>query len=235
MPRFQDAVTLNCSFSSVVDFATPGCCLWTVPTGVTRLTFEIWGGGGGGGAACCCDCYRTAVGGGGGGYSRKTVTGVTGGSTQYTICVGGGGRVSTTGSCTLHWCCDGAIGCCTFVQGTGLTNFCAQGGCGGQNFCYYTCGCTTEGGCGYGGDVFWCGSQGTVGHSTNACMFIVMIAGGSPFGTARQISVSDACCRCQIGAFGLFPGGGGTSASTNWCCCCSQAGVGGNGLVRVHF
>ena len=43
---------------------SPGCCcLWTVPTGVTRVTFELWGAGGNGHGLCvnnrCCLLYTS--------------------------------------------------------------------------------------------------------------------------------------------------------------------------------
>ena len=32
-----------------------GCCYWQVPSGVTRITWEIWGAGGNGHGACSCN------------------------------------------------------------------------------------------------------------------------------------------------------------------------------------
>ena len=41
---------------------SPGCCcLWTVPTGVKKVTFEMWGSGGNGHGACSCSrCHHYA-------------------------------------------------------------------------------------------------------------------------------------------------------------------------------
>ena len=34
-------------------YCTPGCCCnWQVPTGVEKVTFELWGAGGNGSGAC---------------------------------------------------------------------------------------------------------------------------------------------------------------------------------------
>lgn len=103
-------------------------CCWKVPgsptgTGTTVVTFEIWGGGGGGGGACCCMIGIPA---GAGAYARKTVTGIASG-TAYDICIG-------TIGCR---CPDvvGTRGCKSFVTGSGLSNFCADGGWPGCSFC----------------------------------------------------------------------------------------------------
>ena len=42
------------------------CCLWTVPVGVKRVTFELWGAGGNGHGACSCNrCHHYRGAGGG--------------------------------------------------------------------------------------------------------------------------------------------------------------------------
>ena len=51
---------------------SPGCCcLWTVPDGVKRVTFELWGAGGNGNGHCSCNRCHHYQGAGGGFYSVK--------------------------------------------------------------------------------------------------------------------------------------------------------------------
>lgn len=236
MPRYYQEVTVSTVTSTTIcDFPTPGAYTWTVPTGTCQATFEIWGGGGGGAAHCCCDCYHGGRGGSGGGYSTKTIQ-VTPGQ-SYAICVGPGGMVTTTGSCTIHWCCYGQPGSTTYVTGTNLSNFCATGGGGGENTCYHYCGCTDDNAaCGYGGDYGACGAPGYVGHSTNMCSNIFTVGAPSSFGGAPSYTTADHCCPgFTCGCAGTFPGGGGNTALPHFCCCCAGGGVGGNGLVRIHY
>ena len=93
------------------------CCNWTVPGGTTCARFQIWGSGGGSGTSCCCG---GAPNGGSGAYA-SVIMPVTAGS-QYTLCAG------------CAYCCYTERGQMTqdgnssYVQGPGLTNFCAEGG-----------------------------------------------------------------------------------------------------------
>ena len=93
------------------------CCNWTVPGGTTCARFQIWGAGGGSGTSCCCG---GAPNGGSGAYA-SVIMPVTAGS-QYTLCAG------------CAYCCYTERGQMTqdgnssYVQGPGLTNFCAEGG-----------------------------------------------------------------------------------------------------------
>jgi len=93
---------------------------WVVPDDARLVTFEAWGGGGGGAGSCGC-----AFGwpGGSGAYARQTVrvteTDITG--EQYLMCVGPATCCSSDNTC-------GFRGCTSFITGTGLTNFCAEGG-----------------------------------------------------------------------------------------------------------
>lgn len=95
------------------------CCAWTVPGGASCARFQIWGAGGMGGYGCCC---AFAPFGGTGAYASVIIP-VTPGDT-YTLCAG----------CAFCCCaCAGGsgnnvAGCASFVTGTGLTNFCAEGG-----------------------------------------------------------------------------------------------------------
>lgn len=63
---------------------------WTVPTGVTSVTFECWGAGGAGGSAYNRHSDGGAAGGGGGAYAKKTI--MTSAGEIYSITVGKGGK-----------------------------------------------------------------------------------------------------------------------------------------------
>lgn len=100
-------------------FNCGACCAWTVPAGVTRARFQLWGAGGGSGAGCCCGGSPF----GSTGAYASVIIPVTAGDT-YTLCSG----------CAMCCCAtagssgNNASGCPSFVVGIGLTNFCAQGG-----------------------------------------------------------------------------------------------------------
>ena len=105
---------------------SPGCCcLWTVPTGVKRVTFELWGAGGNGNGHCSCNRCHHYQGAGGGFYSSKTISVQAG--WQYTVCAAGVYRC-----CSRE--CVGCKGCSSYVNGCNLSGFCANGGsCGRAN------------------------------------------------------------------------------------------------------
>ena len=63
------------------------CCNWSVPTNVTRITFEAWGAGGNGHGECNCNRCGNWFGAGGGFYNTKTIS--TNGGCSYTVCAGG--------------------------------------------------------------------------------------------------------------------------------------------------
>lgn len=94
-----------------------------VPSGYVRAKFEVWGGGGGGGPARCC---AIGIPGNAGAYARKCIA-VTAGSC-YGVCTSACSGYCTTSTRGQ----DGTPGC---VCGTGLTNFWANGGCGGLEWC----------------------------------------------------------------------------------------------------
>ena len=92
-------------------------CTWTVPGGATCARFQVWGSGGGSGSGCCCGGSPA----GGSGAYASVIMPVTAGQ-SYTLC----------GGCA--YCCYTERaqmtqpGCPSYVQGQGLTNFCAEGG-----------------------------------------------------------------------------------------------------------
>jgi hypothetical protein len=115
IPRLLGA---TCGFKVCdTNFRCGKCCLWTVPAGITKVQFQIWGPGGSTGTNCCCG---GAPFGPTGAYA-SVIMDVTA-SSQYTLCAG------------CAFCCyafqdiPGLIGGASFVTGTGLTNFCAQSG-----------------------------------------------------------------------------------------------------------
>jgi hypothetical protein len=103
-------------FSNIQVYSTPGTFTWTCPTGVTRISVELWvvgGGGAGGGGA--------GGGGQGGGYGKSFIN-VTQ-NNQYIIIIG-------TGGCTTH----NVSGCVIGANPGGDTSFggiIAYGGNGG--------------------------------------------------------------------------------------------------------
>ena len=97
------------------------CCLWTVPSGVTSVTFELWGAGGDGAGGCCCQGWN--IGPTGGAYSIRTVDTASG--CQYRICAAGSG--------CCNYCCGLATdGFPSYVYDvTAAINIaCAPGGLG---------------------------------------------------------------------------------------------------------
>lgn len=98
-------------------------CTYTIPAGATCARFQVWGAGGNSPGNCCCSF---AIGGGSGAYA-SVIMAVSAGN-AYTLCAG------------CAYCCyaDGASGqydmsgCQSYVTGSGLSNFCADGGLSGR-------------------------------------------------------------------------------------------------------
>ena len=101
-------------------------CSWTVPAGVTKAGFQLWGGGGGSASGCCCGGHP----GGSTGEFVSVIMDVTAGET-YLLCTG----------CTN--CCFGyhggiqQTGACACVSGPGITCLIANYGCG--TLCSWSC------------------------------------------------------------------------------------------------
>jgi hypothetical protein len=218
-----------------VNVCTPGCCcLWTVPTGVKRVTFELWGSGGNGHGNCSCNRCHHYQGAGGGFYNSKTIS-VQSGWT-YTICAGGVYRC-----CSRE--CVGCRGCSSYVNGCGLSNFCAIGGSPGrantawETLCYSYFDCcispnANNGDFGMGNHIgSWsgprfchCMQHNT--YTTNA----PFLAGG--IGATQNIGFCWSRCGCWHVPYGTGAQGG----MTNYCeRCCGQGGTGGGGLVKITY
>lgn len=188
------------------------CCAFTIPTGVSSITVELWGAGGGGGSGSASNCCGNNPGGGGGTYTKRTFT-VTPGDVM-TLCAGAGGCNGGGTSDQNSYCCCGQQGACSFVMRNG--NICADswGGRQGQSTCYWYCGCTARG-CGtcFGvnddgaGD---CGSnQGCTGYSADMRI-------------APTHAVAPGCggnCNTQASLGGSAPWGGDGRWHTYRCDC----------------
>ena len=158
-------------------------CTWTVPAGITRARFQLWGAGGGSGSMNCCGGSPF----GSTGAYASVIIPVTAAST-YTICSG------------CAYCCfpqyktsQGRVpGCPSWVTGTGLCNFCADGGQGRLGNMMAALGavntqrlsnplCDSSGAC------FCCrGSHYCFDNSCATCGVIPYAPGASYFGTTNS-------------------------------------------------
>jgi len=143
---FMPADTRNSHIYDAVSYSSNGCACeygmqthsWCVPPGISTATFHIWGAGGPGAPMGGCG---VAVPSGSGAYAYKQVS-VTPGDC-YNLTVG-----------IFYCCCDNVTSGAnwqtapiqntggswngfgkTYVTGTGLTNFCAEGGFSGNFVC----------------------------------------------------------------------------------------------------
>lgn len=212
------------------------CCLWTVPAGITRATFEMWGAGGDGQGARCCE--RSGVTPTAGSYSLVTIDVAEGES--YRICAAGSG-------CCCCCCGIGNTAFTTYVLNNGTSSLvgCAPGGKGGCSemtrggHCSgYTC-CWSQQSTEGSGDITFTGMGGQY-FSNNYCnqYQFEMVAGG--LNSTKQtgdfcvhgpgLSGSQAMCQ----EFSSWPAGAGAAARV---CgggyCYGQAGAGG--LVILTF
>lgn len=224
-------------------FRSGFCCQWTVPGGVTCARFQIWGAGAGTGYGCCCS-FTTF---GGTGAYASVIIPVTAGNT-YTLCAG----------CAFCCCATAggtncANGCPSYVTGTNLSGFCAEGG-EGSLYCQLTtrcvCGpvngyCMFLGGCICGNNSVCAnsstfqGGQGGVG-SPGCCfdnMFPMMPSCRTYYGSATGGTVYG--IRGSFGSIAVNCNGtirvqdapvyGFASAS---CCCCIHTGNYAGGWCR---
>jgi len=219
-------------------------CTWTVPANVSKAIFEIWSGGGGGPGINCCGTCSFAIGGAGGNYALKSIS-VTPGDT-YTICAGG------SWNCARAYGCSASMGCASYVTGNNLSNFCAQGACGGW-MCngdawgprtHGTCtNCGVAGSvCGFTGADF--GINGTVGwkmgHSGCHCQGADLQFSGTAPLIGKAVSNSPTEVWCSCGCYINWPSGGGMPGVSSYCgnyaqCCAAGSGQGGSGIVKITF
>ena len=213
---------------------SPGCCcLWTVPTGVKRATFDLWGAGGNGSGACSCNRCHHFKGAQGGYYNTKSID-VQEGWT-YTLCAGG-----------VYPClsqeCVGCNGCTTYATGCNLNNFCAIGGttaCANADWnipCYSEFPCCVAPGV-WGGD-FAMGNHAGAFHGNWLCHchFVGYCATGAPFMSGQGVGGCTGLCWINCGGASVPYANGGQSATTTYCgACCGQGGTGGSGVIKITF
>lgn len=255
MARFSYNETYNPSrVSTSCNYTTAGTYSWTVPSGITCATFEVWGAGGGGGAKCCCECYHISHGGGSGGYSAMTIP-VTAGNV-YTICVGYGGNVASYGD-TSHAVCFGGDGGTSYVTGNGITTLCATGGSGSHNNCYSYCMCSNCGGItlpqstatptnaasssSVNGTCYVCGNGWRQRHAfttlwTDSSSHMYSgITGGVPF-SSSELFTNEACSRARSACrTSRHSGNGGQGSMNSQICTCALGYVGRSGKVVIKF
>lgn len=191
MPKIPSPAGTLCVYDSGVYFRGGNTCTWTVPAGITKARFELWGAGAGSQSSICCGHAPT---GNSGAYASVCMT-VTPGQ-QYVLCAGAASSVQTY--------CGGTTdvsGCPSYVTGAGLTNFCAMGGC--SNLLYTMCQigntqavfCCKWAGQGYGGSQSGggiCGSGfGGVCSTTYpmGTLYKTFVPGTSYYGTATGSTV----------------------------------------------
>ena len=221
-------------------YCTPGCCCyWQVPTGVEKLTFELWGAGGNGNGACSCNRCQHYQGASGGTYNTKTIS--TNGGCYYTVCAGGVYRC-------LSRECYGCTGCSSYVNGSNLSNFCAFGGRCGQANTGWWCGCSSTNPCclqpgNNGGDFGignhdpgWSVSKYDTYRGWCHCWQHATSPTSAPLiGSSAYQSLRSCWIRC--GCWTVPYGHGGMSALTTYCGSghCGQGGTGGGGLVKITY
>ena len=216
------------------------CCLWTVPSYVSKVTFEIWSGGGGGPGHTCCNCCSFSVGGSGGNYAIRTVD--TRPGCTYTVCAGG------SWPCNKSHTCSAGMGCRSYVNGYNLSNFCVMGGCGGwmcngdawgartfQSDCANCNICVS-----FGADLGIPGSNGWQ-HGVTGCRCSGQTSGSGAapmIGKQQVAATTEAWCAC--GCYTNWPSGGGMPGVSSYCgnwakCCAAGSGQGGSGIVKITF
>lgn len=193
------------------------CCLWTVPAGVTSVTFELWGAGGDGTGARCCEWG--GYGPNSGNYAIKTVDTVEG--CEFRICAASSG---------CDWRVDGL---CCGISTRGFPSYvydvtaaaniaCACGGDGGNQEITrtssswgYTCCWARLDDCGFGD--FSTAGTGTVYFKNQYChngSHYQIYSGG--FGSGRKTWAPCATTWYQNGddlaaSCPSFPAGAGSS------------------------
>ncbi len=192
-------------FQTIVTYGAPGTFTFTVPAGIYRLFYEIYGGGGSGGSA---QVVSPAAHGGAGGYNCGYMT-VTPGQT-ITLVVGAGGA-----SIAANNLLNGNTG--------GTTSFGALASAGGGTGGQYANGSVSPaggvGGAATGGMMPITGQTGGASNSPTAPSNYGF-GGGSP----RMGGGGTNC------AAGTAPGAGGSSGSNT-----IVSGAGANGAVFISY
>lgn len=229
----QSLVFVRSCTSSYNENFDEGCWnCWDIKSSYKVVTFEAWGGGGGGAGSCCCAWGHP---GGAGAYAKKSVDNTSGtySGCLYTMCVSPASCCSPSSSC-------GYRGCSSFVIGSGLTNFCAEGGIPGCSLCFFfgcfpinsSCGILwhpnrdTQCACYFGADTGVAGKAGGMeaicNNSSNWCHYKSIHP--MPPMPGREAMAYQAigahcnnqaqCDRCRIGGWGISGGLGGNEMRT---------------------
>jgi hypothetical protein len=133
----------RCSQRHDTDYGKSCFCPWCLPSGVTFVEMSMWGGGGGGAGSGSCGC-NFGWPGGSGAYIKKSFSDsevAAAAGTCYCMCVSPASCCSPSETC-------GYRGCRSYIVGSGLTNFCAEGGMPGcTRYCMSGCGGNWTGVC----------------------------------------------------------------------------------------
>ena len=227
-------------FYGIICRCSPGCCCnWTVPTGVQNMWIQAWGSGGNGSGACSCNRCHHFLGAQGGYYNSKMIT--TSAGNTYSVCAGG-----------VYPClsreCTGCQGCSSYVNGSGLSNFCAIGGCRGMANTSWSTNCSSVNPCcrapGNNGGDFGIGNHGGAWSASRYdtyrgwchCYQHAHSPTSAPLiGTSVYQSLRSCWIRC--GCWIVPYGHGGQNATTTYCGSghCGQGGTGGGGLVKITY
>lgn len=192
---------------------TAGTSSWTVPTGVYKIYFRLWGGGGGGGYAAAGSC---ASGGAGGGYLDHILTVAPGDVLSVTVgAAGAGGLVGTPAS-------NG--GDTTLVHGA--TSYIAYGGEAGKSATTGQAQTSTVGGdTSANGTITRRGEGGRGGTRGYGGGTTTLWYGGN--GGAAYLGGFGANSGTTGGLSGNVPGGGAGGGASN-----TASGVDGNAGAR---
>jgi hypothetical protein len=214
-----DASANNCSvtYGTVTgttrsaQITTGSGCAWSVPTGVTSLTYLIVGGGGGGGGARLSTSSPNLGGGGGGGGGQvvaSSLSVVAGNSISVTVGTGGAGGAASS---------DGGNGTTSTITYLGSTTTAGAGLAGkGSNGNHEQANLSGDGGANNlysGGLNDWDGGGGGAGASSAGSNGID-IGGQGGTGGAGGTGVSNSI-RGTAQFFGGGGGGGGTPSGNS--------------------
>lgn len=120
LPLLQNPIGCLCVVDTTSGILCQGAsCTWTVPAGVTKVQFQVWGAGAGTGAPQCCG---NSPFGENGAYATVIITATPG--DQYILCAGCAYPCKASNAST-----NTTQGCRSYVTGPGLTGFCADGAC----------------------------------------------------------------------------------------------------------
>ena len=188
---------------------TSGSGNWTVPTGVTSVTIEVWGAGGGGAGNSAGNGSFSGNGGGGGGYVTVSTIVTPGNTIAYSIGTGGTGGVGgANGS-------DGANSTCTTFSLTAYGGY--GGGVNGNAGSQVNGSGNAKTGGGTGGSTNTVGtSSPTITTDSNNIDPNTAIAGGAAAGASGSAGGGAGGNGGLPGHNGTGPGGGGGGGSYNY-------------------